>query len=272
MRVNLCATIIRQLVNCNYHNMINQFLYVLTFLKALKIDVYHPSSNPCMIQRCEDDCFVWHWSLLQQISQYFMLPKTLPNLNKVSSIVTKWFEDILERVEISTIHCLRKESQFWIRICEWTMLKQISSYQKTLETCWSQYSTYKLWNFSQCVHAKVRVEVVKYRLKMKSCRFMEQENYGYPNEVCKQCGDQHSSHTQFQPELCHICCWTQDLSSLWSPCSHKTLILLLLKYNTLALHLALNSSGANGSGSYQPFSLLLHSAIQLTATLHQQND
>jgi hypothetical protein len=152
------------------------------------------------------------------------------------------------------------------------MLKQISSYQKTLETCWLQYSTYKLWNFSQRVHAKARVEVVKYRLKMKSCRFMEHENYGYPNKVCKQCGDQHSSHTQFQPELCHICCWTQDLSSLWSPCSHKTLILLLIKYNTLALHLALNSSGANVSGSYQPFSLLLHSAIQLTATLHQQND
>jgi hypothetical protein len=72
--------------------------------------------------------------------------------------------------------------------------------------------------------------------------------------------------------LWHICCWTQDLSSLWSPCSHKTLILLLPKYNTLALHLALNSSGDNFSGSYQPYSLLLHSAIQLTATLHQQND
>jgi hypothetical protein len=71
--------------------------------------------------------------------------------------------------------------------------------------------------------------------------------------------------------LCHICCWTQDLSSLWSPCSHKTLMLLLPKYNTLALHLALNSSRDNFSGSYQPYSLL-HSAIQLTATLHQQND
>ncbi len=77
-----------------------------------------------MIQRCEDDCFVWHWSLLQQISQSFMLPKALPNLNKVSSIVTKWFEDILQRVEISTIHLLRKESQFWIRNCEGTMLSK----------------------------------------------------------------------------------------------------------------------------------------------------
>jgi hypothetical protein len=39
------------------------------------------------------------------------------------------------------------------------------------------------------------------------------------------------------------------------PCSLKTLILLLPRYNTLAsLHLPLNSSGGNVSGSYQPFS------------------
>jgi len=90
-----------------------------------------------------------------------------------------------------------------------------------LGLCWLQCDTYKLWNFSRCVPAKLRVEVVKYRLEMKGCRFMEHENYGYPNKGCKQCGDQHSSHTQFQPKLCHICCWTQDLSLLWSPALSK---------------------------------------------------
>jgi hypothetical protein len=226
------------------------------------------------------DSKVWGWLFClalkpssANLPMFYALKSSAKSQKKPSINSCSWlFEYFLQIVEISTIHLLRKESQFWIRMCEWPMLKQISSYQKTLETCWLQYSTYKLWNISQCVHAKARVEAVKYRLKMKSCRFIEHESYGYPNEVCKQYGDHHSSHTQCQPKLCHICCWTQDLSSLWSPCSHKTLILLLTKYNTLALHLALNSSGGNVSGSYQPYSLLQHSAIQLTATLHQQND
>jgi hypothetical protein len=64
----------------------------------------------------------------------------------------------------------------------------------------------------------------------------------------------HRISTRIVPYL--LLNWRPQLTL--KPCSHKTLILSLLKYNTLALHLALNSSGGNVSGSYQPFSLLLH--------------
>ncbi len=77
------------------------------------------------------------------------------------------------------------------------------------------------------------VKVVKYRLKMKSCRFMGHQNYRYRKRLQAVLLSPLFS-LQFRPNFCHICFWIQDLSLLESPCPHKTLILSLPKYNTLA--------------------------------------
>lgn len=72
------APIVRNLVQCNDYQMVKKMLNILPRAKALQEHVYHcVRLCPCLVQRRQNYCPIWHGSSLQNILQAWKLDISL---------------------------------------------------------------------------------------------------------------------------------------------------------------------------------------------------